>query len=77
MAYEITLQNADKGILVNLDIRNGFKSRLLNHLQLIHPEVMEEMEFRKGGTIKFTGEEIQIKGDNGILFLDLIDIPNC
>jgi hypothetical protein len=77
MTKSVTFGNLDKGILLNIDFRNGFKTRILNFLESNHLDIMEEMEFHKGGTINFTGDEIQIKGVNGLLRLDLIDIPSC
>jgi|TARA_B100000780_G_C20842789_1_gene334939 hypothetical protein len=77
MTKSITLGNLDKGILVNLDLSNGFKARLLNHLEQNHPDVTADLCFHEGGTIGFTGEEMQISGDNGLLILDVISIPTC
>ena len=77
MQHNITLINQDHNILVNLDLTNGYKARLLNYLNENHYDLISELEFESGGTIEFTGSEFIISGDNGILNLYEIEIAGC
>ena len=69
-----TYVNHDLGLLVRVDFRNGFKERIANWLETNHKNLYDEIEFWEGGDIYVTPDEVQIKGDNGLIILDRIDI---
>jgi phosphoribosylformimino-5-aminoimidazole carboxamide ribonucleotide (ProFAR) isomerase len=69
-----TYVNFDKGLVVSIDFRNGFKERVANWLEKNHINLYNEIEFWEGGSVSVTPDEVLISGDNGLIILDRVDI---
>jgi len=74
---EALFTNREKGILIEVDLRNGFKERLTNWLETEHEDIFWDIELHEGGnvTVDFCDTpKIVFTGDNGIFSLELVNI---
>lgn len=73
MKNGVLFQNKSEGILISVDLTNGFRERLSEWLNHSHPEIASDIEFHTGGTVSVSPEEIVFSADNGIFVLEIVD----
>jgi hypothetical protein len=76
----VAFQNKEKGIVINVDLRNGFKDRLENWLRTQQEDIYWDIEFHEGGKIRLVptvdGFQLEFVGDNGVFILEQEDVVN-
>jgi hypothetical protein len=68
--------NRGEGVLINVDFRNGFRTRLERWLYEDRPDLYWGIEYHERGVLTISVEDIPtiiFHGDNGILELEMVE----
>ena len=69
-----TYADMNKGVIINVDLSNGYKDRLVNWLSTEHKDIFSTLDYHEGGDVSVSEDEIVFSGDNGIFIMDRINI---
>jgi len=71
---DLTFANLDKGVIVSVNLGDGYEDRLVDWLSNNHESIFSDLDYHEGGSVSVSPEEIVFSGDNGIFILDRINI---
>ena len=69
-----TYVNFQKELLIEVDLRNGFKERIRTWLEINHNNLFMDIDCYNACDVTVTPDTITISGDDGLIILDRVDV---